>query len=235
MVGHEVIVSKAVGGLVPSVLLLGLGQESKIIWALAMREQLTRGPELGVLQAWRLRGQVTASEEHEQACHQDESQHPAGATGPHSTRLSGAVCGQGVSRQRSPVNRDQSAILQSQACQRSFRQLEHTGGAAHVWRDLSRRQSGYGADDAVVLIEKHHVDGVAHAEHVDLLAGLDPQPVAGLEAAGAEQALEACPVRVRGAQPFGHRGTGCRFSRLIHRASSLSDLEICSDPTGSGA
>src|SRR5207244_11168444 len=94
-------------------------------------------------------------------------------------------------------------------------QLEHALRVAHARRDAPRGETGEGAHHALALVEEDGVDGVAHAEHVDLPAGPQPEAVAGIETPGAEEPPEPRPVRVREAPPLGEPGPAGRDARQL--------------------
>src|SRR5262249_18742654 len=82
-------------------------------------------------------------------------------------------------------------------------QLEHTARALDPRRGPMRLQRVDDAQHAAGVVEEDDVDCVAHAEHVDLVRGFDPEAVAGFEAAGAEEAAKARPVGVGGTEALG--------------------------------
>src|SRR4029450_6670107 len=73
---------------------------------------------------------------------------------------------------------------------------------------------------------------VPHAEHVDLVAGFDPETLTGVKPAGSEQAAEPRPVRVGRPEPVGkdtsvdggavQGGRHQRFFVIVARSPSLS-------------
>ena len=124
--------------------------------------------------------------------------------------------GAGTRRDRAALDHDLGPLGEPGACDRPGRQLEHALRVRHPRRDAPRGELGEGAHHALVLVQEDGIHGVAHAEHVDLAAGPEPEAVAGIQALGAEEAPEPRPVRVREAQPLSEYGPAARDARAVH-------------------